>query len=122
MGSLTFFVRTVLSFVVWFPTACSTHRGVWQRCRLGFGEFGPDVLLVGNFGDGKINAFNIHSEASLGSLLHRKNQPLEFSGLWSLFFLLTDSISLPGWLTKNMGSSGLFDRQKREMTTSSWQK
>jgi hypothetical protein len=23
---------------------------------------------------------------------------------------------------KNMGSSGLFDRQKREMTTSSWQK
>jgi hypothetical protein len=31
-------------------------------------------------------------------------------------------ISLPGWLTKNMGSSGLFDRQKREMTTSSWQK
>jgi len=53
----------------------------------GFGEFGPDVLLVGNFGDGKINAFNIHSEASLGYLLHRKNQPLEFSGLWSLFFL-----------------------------------
>ena len=78
----------------------------------GFGEFGLDVLLVGNFGDGKINAFNIHSEASLGSLLHRKNQPLEFSGLWSLFFLLTDFISLPGWLTKNMGSSGLFDRQK----------
>jgi hypothetical protein len=53
----------------------------------GFGEFGPDVLLVGNFGDGKINAFNIHSEASVGSLLHRKNQPPEFSGLWSLFFL-----------------------------------
>ena len=53
----------------------------------GFGEFGLDVLLVGNFGDGKINAFNIHSEASLGSLLHRKNQPLEFSGLWSPFFL-----------------------------------
>jgi hypothetical protein len=36
--------------------------------------------------------------------------------------LFASPISLPGWLTKNMGSSGLFDRQKREMTTSSWQK
>jgi uncharacterized protein (TIGR03118 family) len=53
----------------------------------GFGEFGPHVLLVGNFGDGQINAFDIRSGASLGPLLHRKNQPLEFSGLWSLFFL-----------------------------------
>jgi hypothetical protein len=41
---------------------------------------------VGNFGDGKINAFNISSGAFLGSLLHRKDQPLEFNGLWSLFF------------------------------------
>jgi uncharacterized protein (TIGR03118 family) len=53
----------------------------------GFGEFGSDVLLVGNFGDGKINAFDIHTGASRGSLLHRKDQPLEFNGLWSLFFL-----------------------------------
>ncbi len=43
-------------------------------------------MLVGNFGDGTINAFDIHSGAFLGSLLHRQKQPLEFSGLWSLLF------------------------------------
>jgi uncharacterized protein (TIGR03118 family) len=51
-----------------------------------FGKFGHDVLLVGNFGDGMINAFNIHTGAFLGSLLHRPNQPLEFDDLWALFF------------------------------------
>jgi uncharacterized protein (TIGR03118 family) len=52
----------------------------------GFGELGPHVLLIGNFGDGTINAFDIHSGASLGPLLHRQNQPLAFSGLWALLF------------------------------------
>jgi uncharacterized protein (TIGR03118 family) len=51
-----------------------------------FGEFGPNVLLVGNFGDGKINAFKIHSGQFLGTLQHRNDQPLAFDGLWSLFF------------------------------------
>jgi uncharacterized protein (TIGR03118 family) len=51
-----------------------------------FGKFGHNVLLVGNFGDGMINAFNIHNGAFLGSLLHRPGQPLEFNGLWALFF------------------------------------
>jgi uncharacterized protein (TIGR03118 family) len=52
----------------------------------GFGELGPNVLLVGNFGDGTINAFDIYSGKFLGLLLHRQNQPLKFSGLWSLLF------------------------------------
>ena len=52
----------------------------------GFGELRSNVLLVGNFGDGTINAFNIYTGESLGPLLHRQNQPLEFSGLWSLLF------------------------------------
>jgi uncharacterized protein (TIGR03118 family) len=52
----------------------------------GCGELGAHILLVGNFGDGRINAFDIQSGASRGPLLHRQNQPLEFSGLWSLFF------------------------------------
>ena len=51
-----------------------------------FGRFGHDVLLVGNFGDGRINAFNIHTGAFLEPLLHRPGQPLEFNGLWALFF------------------------------------
>jgi hypothetical protein len=44
------------------------------------------VLLVGNFGDGKINAFDIRNGDFRGTLLHRTGQPLEFNGLWSLFF------------------------------------
>ena len=51
-----------------------------------FGKFGHHVLLVGNFGNGMINAFNIHTGAFLGSLLHRPHQPLEFDDLWALFF------------------------------------
>src|ERR1700732_3344184 len=52
----------------------------------GFGGLGPDVLLVGNFGDGTINAFDIQRGTSLGPLLHRPSQALAFSGLWSLLF------------------------------------
>ena len=51
-----------------------------------FGKFGHNVLLVGNFGDGMINAFNIHTGASLGSLQNRRGDPLAFNGLWALFF------------------------------------
>jgi uncharacterized protein (TIGR03118 family) len=51
-----------------------------------FGKFDHDVLLVGNFGDGKINAFDIHNGDFRETLLHRTDQPLEFNGLWSLLF------------------------------------
>jgi uncharacterized protein (TIGR03118 family) len=52
-----------------------------------FGKFDDEVLLVGNFGDGQINAYNVHSGVFLGTLEHRKGQPLVFEGLWSLLFL-----------------------------------
>jgi uncharacterized protein (TIGR03118 family) len=58
----------------------------WGLARVPFGKFGHNVLLVGNFGDGKINAFDIRNGAFLDTLLHRTGQPLEFNGLWSLFF------------------------------------
>jgi len=51
-----------------------------------FGKFGQDVLLVGNFGDGTINAFDIHTGASLGPLKNRRGESLAFNGLWALFF------------------------------------
>jgi uncharacterized protein (TIGR03118 family) len=51
-----------------------------------FGKFNNDVLLVGNFGDGHINAYNIHSGAFIETLQHRGGQPLEFDGLWALLF------------------------------------
>lgn len=50
-----------------------------------FGAFGGD-LLVGNFGDGKINAFDPNSGAPLGAVQDTNGNPLVFSGLWALFF------------------------------------
>lgn len=55
-----------------------------------FGKFDDEVLLVGNFGDGNINAYDVHSGAFIATLLrrteNRTDQPLQFNGLWSLFF------------------------------------
>jgi len=68
------------------PSALNSPWGLAKVPPGGFGELGPNVLLVGNFGDGKINAFDIYSGKFLGPLLHRQDQPLEFSGLWALLF------------------------------------
>lgn len=48
-----------------------------------FGAFAGD-LLVGNFGDGTINAFDPNTGASLGQLQDTSGNPLVFSGLWAL--------------------------------------
>lgn len=48
-----------------------------------FGTFADD-LLVGNFGDGLIHAFDPLTGASLGELLGTNGQPLAIDGLWSL--------------------------------------
>lgn len=50
-----------------------------------FGKFGND-LLVGNFGDGHINAFNPHTGAFLGTLTDPLGNPITIGGLWSLKF------------------------------------
>ncbi len=51
-----------------------------------FGEFSKD-LLVGNFGDGTINAFDPTSGALLGTLKDSKtDKPIEIDGLWGLIF------------------------------------
>lgn len=51
----------------------------------GFGSFGG-ALLVGNFGDGKINAYNVSSGALIGSLNSPSGTALQFSGLWGIAF------------------------------------
>jgi uncharacterized protein (TIGR03118 family) len=51
-----------------------------------FGKFNDETLLVGNFGDGHINAYNVFTGTFLGTLERRAGQPLQFNGLWSLFF------------------------------------
>jgi uncharacterized protein (TIGR03118 family) len=48
-----------------------------------FGDFGGD-LLVGNFGDGHINAYNPSTGAFLGQLMGSNGQPLAIERLWSL--------------------------------------
>jgi uncharacterized protein (TIGR03118 family) len=51
----------------------------------GFGNFGGD-LLVGNFGDGTINAFNPTDGDYVGTLDNTNGTPLVIQGLWGLRF------------------------------------
>ncbi len=51
----------------------------------GFGTFG-NSLLVGNFGDGQINAFNPSTGEFIGKLLSVNGSPLTNSGLWAIEF------------------------------------
>jgi uncharacterized protein (TIGR03118 family) len=51
----------------------------------GFGNFGG-ALLVGNFGDGHIHAFDPNSGKELGTLGASPMRPLVINGLWGLAF------------------------------------
>lgn len=51
----------------------------------GFGDFGGD-LLVGNFGDGGINVFNLQTGQFIGPLEDGQGQPITIDGLWGLHF------------------------------------
>jgi uncharacterized protein (TIGR03118 family) len=50
-----------------------------------FGAFAGN-LLVGNFGDGKINAFDVNTGALTGTLQDSKGNPIVNQGLWALIF------------------------------------
>jgi uncharacterized protein (TIGR03118 family) len=50
-----------------------------------FGKF-ANRLLVGNFGNGRINAYDAHSGEFKGTLRGTDNKPLEIEGLWGLAF------------------------------------
>lgn len=51
----------------------------------GFGPFAND-LLVGNFGDGRIHAFDPVTGTLLDSLEDPQGNPIEIDGLWGLIF------------------------------------
>jgi uncharacterized protein (TIGR03118 family) len=52
----------------------------------GFGAYGGNIL-IGNFGNGRINVFNPVTGAWLGALLNNTNGgPIEVKGLWGLAF------------------------------------
>ena len=44
------------------------------------------ALLVGNFGDGTINAFDLHSGVYVGTLRGTDHRALHIDGLWGLRF------------------------------------
>ena len=50
-----------------------------------FGELSGD-LLVGNFGDGLINAFDANTGAFRGTLDDASGNPIQIDGLWALMF------------------------------------
>jgi uncharacterized protein (TIGR03118 family) len=50
-----------------------------------FGKFGG-AILIGNFGDGRINAFAQDDGSLLGSLADSEGKPLEVEGLWGMAF------------------------------------
>ena len=51
-----------------------------------FNPFQND-LLVGNFGDGRINAYDPNTGAFVGTLTEKDGTPLDFEGLWDLLQL-----------------------------------
>jgi len=62
----------------------SSPWGVTQA-PAGFGEFGG-ALLVGNFGDGGINAFNPTTGVWAGAVLDSMGNPIANDGLWAIGF------------------------------------
>jgi uncharacterized protein (TIGR03118 family) len=50
-----------------------------------FGRF-SNALLVGNFGDGRINAFAPDTGTFLGALENQRGEPIAIQGLWGLTF------------------------------------
>jgi uncharacterized protein (TIGR03118 family) len=83
-----------LGFVDVFDTSGNLVRRLASRHNLNapwgvaiapstFGKFAGDVL-VGNFGDGKVNVFNPNGGKPLGQLQRAKGKPLVIDGLWAL--------------------------------------
>jgi uncharacterized protein (TIGR03118 family) len=70
-----------------------------------FGTFSGDVL-VGNFGDGRINAFDPSSGAFLDQLRGQNGRPIAINGLWALAF---GNGALAGDMNTLFFASGLND-------------
>jgi uncharacterized protein (TIGR03118 family) len=71
-------------------------------------NFGPfaGALLVGNFSDGKINAFDATTGANLGTLDDTAGNPITIPGLWSLNFGSGAAGEDPGTLYITAGIGG----------------
>jgi uncharacterized protein (TIGR03118 family) len=74
----TFQKRLISNDVLNSPWGVAIAPATW-------GAFGGAVL-VGNFGNGTINAFDATTGATLGTLKNKDGQPIVNSGLWALAF------------------------------------
>lgn len=83
-------------FVVVYDASGKLIRSVAERGALNapwgvalapasFGRFGG-AILVGNFGDGAINAYEPRTGSHLGSLMDTDGKPICISGLWGIAF------------------------------------
>lgn len=70
-----------------------------------FGLF-AGALLIGNFSDGKINAFNVITGTPLGALSDTSGNPIAIPGLWSLNFGGDAQSEDPGTLYITAGIGG----------------
>ena len=55
------------------------------RAPITFGDL-SGAMLVGNFGDGRINAFDAVTGAAIGTLNNSAGNPIAITGLWALLF------------------------------------
>ena len=69
-----------------------------------FGIYGGD-LLVGNFGDGRITAYNPTTFAYLGTLADNTGKPIAYPGLWEIF-VSTSTAALPNSIYFDAGTNG----------------
>jgi uncharacterized protein (TIGR03118 family) len=78
-----------------------------------FGDF-SNALLVGNFGDGRIHAYNIGTGKFLGTLSTGPGRPITIDGLWGLAFgngtVAGDANSLYYAAGPNDEADGLFGK------------
>ena len=79
-----------------------------------FGKFDDDDLLVGNFGDGRINVYNVNSGNFIDTLQHRTGQFLEFDGLWALLFFNRQLYFTAGIVDEAHGLFGVIHKEKHE--------
>lgn len=70
-----------------------------------FGKFSHD-LLIGNFGDGRINAFDPATHSFLGQIAGTNGKPISIDGLWSLTFREGSGKHLPRELFFTAGIAG----------------
>jgi uncharacterized protein (TIGR03118 family) len=82
----------------------------------GFGGFGGDIL-VGDFGNGTINAFNPTTGAFVGTIADDAGNPIVNSGLWSIGFRTGGAGVNPDALYFTAGINGETDGLFGSITT-----